>query len=190
MTAIHHTIIKAITKTGATINEYNGKFVLMNESLGLRAESDDARELRALAQKWAEGEEQEDHYVEDQIAEVETDEDEEAELRGSVVKGHYKRLYKDQGHPDNCGDWLATTIRELTRTSKDVLVFEAFTAIAELNGIEDWRKYLNGNDGQYGRIVMNCSNRMRTIVRKTGVLKTPNGDLTAPESFMKKARGA
>jgi hypothetical protein len=184
MTAIHHTIIKAVAKAGASINEFAGKFVLTNDDLGLRAESDDARELRALAQKWAEGEDQEDYVVEDQIEE--TEESDEDVLTGSVVKGHYKRLYKEQGHPDNCGDWLATFIRDRTRNARDELVLESFTAIMEANGINDWAKYLNGNNGATGRMVMNCSNRLRTIVRKTGVVHTSGPSYEAPESFMKK----
>jgi hypothetical protein len=184
MTAIHHTILKAVAKAGASINEFAGKFVLTNDDLGLRAESDDARELRALAQKWAEGEDQEDYVVEDQIDE--TEESDEDLLTGSVVKGHYKRLYKEQGHPDNCGDWLALTLRDLTRNAHDELVLESFINIVEMNGISDWAKYMNGNNGATGRMVMNCSNRLRTIVRKTGILNTASGVYEAPESFMKK----
>jgi len=179
---VHHTITKAITKTGASINEFNGKFVLTHDDLGLRAESDDARDLRALAQRWANGEDMEDYQVEDQT--VETDDEEEDLRAGSVVKSHYKRLYKAEGHPDNCGDWLAYVLREMTRNGDDVFLEDEFIAIVEMNGITDWFKYITDKNGSTGRMVMNCSNRLRTIVRKAGVLHTPRGDLTPPAEFM------
>lgn len=184
MTAIHHAIIKAIAKAGAVIEETaEGKFVLRNEDLMLRAESDDARELRALAQRWADGEDTEDYQIEDLIAQDEEETDDEGRA-GSVVKPAYKRQYKEQGHPDNCGDWLALTIREMTRNGDDVFLEDDFIAIIELNGITDWAKYVTDKTGTTGRMVMNCSNRLRTIVRKAGVLRTPNGDLTPPAEFL------
>lgn len=181
MATIHHTIIKAVAKAGATINEYNGKFVLLNEDLMLRAESDDARELRALAQRWADGEDTEEYQIEDQISEESDEED----LRtGSVVKSAYKRRYKEEGHPDNCGDWLAYVIREMTRDANDTFLEDAFIAIVELNGITDWAKYITDKTGQTGRMVMNCSNRLRTIIRKNKLLRTPQGDYVPPDEFL------
>ena len=181
MTAIHHTITKAIAKAGAVIEEAaDGNFVLRNDDLMLRATSDDARELRALAQRWAEGEDTEDYQIEDLIDAIEEEED----RAGSVVKPAYKRLYKEQGHPDNCGDWIATVIREMTRDGDDLFLEDNFIAIVEMNGVTDWAKYLTDKTGTTGRMVMNCSNRLRTIVRKSGVLRTPAGDLTPPAEFV------
>lgn len=183
MTAIHHTIIKAIAKAGAVIEETtDGTFILRNDDLMLRAESNDARELRVLAQEWAEGENTEDYQIEDMIDAIE--EAEEDERTGSVVKATYKRRYKEEGHPDNCGDWLASVIRDMTRNGDDTFLEDAFITIVEMNGITDWAKYLSDKTGTTGRMVMNCSNRLRTIVRKAGVLHTPHGDLTAPAEFI------
>lgn len=188
MTAIHHTIIKAIAKAGAVIEEStDGTFILRNEDLMLRATSDDARELRALAQRWAEGEDTEDYQIEDLIDAIE-EEAEEEDRAGSVVKPAYKRLYKEQGHPDNCGDWLATVIREMTRNGDDLFLEDNFIAIVEMNGITDWAKYLTDKTGTTGRMVMNSANRLRTIIRKSGVLHTPNGDMIPPAEFMKKQK--
>lgn len=183
MTAIHHTIIKAITKTGASINEFNGEFVLTNDDMGLRATSNDARELRALAQRWADGEDTEDYVIEDEVSE-----DDEQELAGSVVKAKYKEIYKQRGSIDHCGDWLSYAIREWTRNANDEFVLSSFINVAERNGITDWAKYNRGDAGSNGRMVMNVSNRLRSIVRKAGVLHINEyTTLEAPESFMKKA---
>lgn len=172
---VHHTITKAIAKAGASIQEINGEFVLTHDELALRATSNDARELRALAQQWAEGENIESYQIEDLIAE-----DDDART-GSVVHSNYKKAYKEAGHPGNCGDWLATVLRNFTHDGFDEFQLDRFTAIAEMNGVNDWAKYDRGDAGSRGRIVMNCSNRLRTIVKKTGVLRTPNGDMT-PEA--------
>lgn len=177
MTAIHHTITKAVAKAGASIQEINGEFVLTHDELALRATSNDARELRILAQQWAEGENIESYQIEDLIAE-----DDDEDLRsGSVVRPTYKKAYKEAGHPGNCGDWLATVLRHFTHDGFDEFQLDRFTAIAEMNGVTDWAKYDRGDSGSRGRIVMNCSNRLRTIIKKTGVLRTPDGDLT-PEA--------
>ena len=177
MASIHHNTKKSILNSGAEINEYSdNEFVLVNNSLGLRAVSEDARFLRKLASEWAAGKNTEDYYVEDQVDSVEDDEAE-ATQSGSVVKGAYKERYREAGHPPNCGDWLAQHLESLTHDEDGKFVLESFTEIAEMNGINHWGRYLNGSSGQNGLMRMTVSNLLRTVVKKTGVLKTPKGDL-------------
>jgi hypothetical protein len=189
--ALHHTILKSVAAAGSKIEEVTGqsyKFVLTNEDLALRATGDDARVLRQLAQDWANDENTEDYGIEDQVAgHDEAGGEEEGEERtGSIVIGRFKQQYAEAGHPDDCGDWLADTLRRLTHDANG-FVRGNFTTLCELNGITDWAKYLTGPErGQNGRLKMSAGNRLRAIVRRTGVLKTLGGDLPAPKSFIER----
>ena len=188
MANLHHTIIKAVAAAGCKIEEVTGqsyKFVLTHEELALRATGDDARELRKLAQEWANDENTEDYGVEDQVEEHDEPEEDEGPS-GSLIKDHYKQQYADAGHPDDCGDWLADTLRKLTHDANG-FVRDRFTAICEMNGITDWAKYLTGPErGQNGRLKMSCGNRLRAIVRRTGKLNTPGGGVAVPRDFIEK----
>lgn len=174
MVAIHHNIVRSIKNNGAEINEYDGKFVLTHNDLGLRAVHEDAKFLRQLAADWANDENTEEYYIEDQIDEVEADEGEE-EKSGSIVRDQYKAIYKERGDVNSCSDWLATHMRELTHDGNDEFMMDAFTTIAEMNGINDWHKYISPNPNSIGIMRMSVGNRIRTIVKKTGELKTPTG---------------
>ena len=182
MARIHHSIIKSVANNGSAIIELeDGMFALTNEDNGLRAVSDDARALCKLAKAWSEGEDMDEYVVE--IDEVE-DEDKRS---GSVVKEGYKIAYKAAGHPDNCGDWLAYTWRSLTRNGDDSLNWDAVVELVELNGINDWAKYMADDAGWRGRAAMNCCNRIRNLLRKgDGILHTPAGDVEAPAKFLAK----
>lgn len=171
---VHHAIVRSIQNNGSEINEYkDGQFVLTNDEMGLRATSDDAKFLRQLAADWANEENCDDYYVEDQIAEGE-ETDEEAES-GSIVRDHYKKLYRERGDGSHCSDWLAVTLTGLTRNARGDFMLDAFTKIAEANGITDWQRYLTGSNGQYGLLRMSVGNRLRKIVKSTGELRTPGG---------------
>jgi len=187
MSAIHHTILKSVAAAGARIEEVTGqsyKFVLTNDDLALRATGDDARVLRQLAQDWANGEETTGYGLEEQVETPEYSDDADDEARtGSLIKDHYKEAYKAGGHADDCGDWLAETLRRLTHDANG-FVRGNFTALCELNGVTDWSKYLTGPErGQNGRLKMSAGNRLRAIVRRAGFLRTLGGDLPAPKSF-------
>jgi hypothetical protein len=184
MARIHHSIIKSVANNGSAIIELeDGTFALTNEDNGLRAVSDDARALCKLAKAWSEGEDMDEYTVE--IDEVE--DDEEDKRSGSVVKEGYKLAYKAAGHPDNCGDWLAYTWRSLTRNGDDSLNWDAVVELVELNGINDWAKYMSDDSGWRGRAAMNCCNRIRNLLRKgDGILHTPAGDVEAPAKFLAK----
>ncbi len=164
---IHHNIIKAIVAAGASIQEVENQpysFVLTNDTLWLRATGNDARELRQLAQDWARSENMEGYGVEDALQE---DDDRPS---GSVVKSSYRDQYKENG--GGCGDWLHQTLNELTKNPQGDFDEAAFVAILECNGINDWAKYKNP-----GLLRMSGGVRLRAIVKKTGILKTPDGDL-------------
>lgn len=171
MSKIHHNIIKAIRAAGSSIQEVEHQpysFLLTNDALMLRATSDDARELRQLAQDWARGENMDGYGVEDVLLE---DDDRPS---GSVVKASYRAGYKANG--GGCGDWLHQTLNALTKNPHGDFDVDAFTAILELNGVDDWAKYKNP-----GLLRMSGGVRLRAIVKKNGVLKTPDGDMTPPK---------
>ena len=199
---IHHTILKLASDLGATIFTVSSDPRLFRLEYGtddglLRADHDNAVELRKLLQEWAIGKNTEGYLVEgaEEAEEVndeaentaEAEEDEEAEVGTStVVKDHYKKLYKDAGHANNNGDWLNEQLDKLTKNKEGEFVLKSFVAIIELNGITDWRKYQKGNPrSDNGQIRMNASNRLRTIARKTGILHVPGADIPVPASFMK-----
>ena len=204
---IHHNIIRSVKNNGAEINEYDGKFVLVHNEMGLRAVSDDAKFLRQLAADWAKRENIEDYYVEDQMTFEESDEDADEDSEAmlvakgtkkatggaspsdedyededeyaphSVVKGDYKERYRERGDANSCGDWFAQAMKTLTHDEDGKFVMNWFTALAELNGIDDWRKYITSNPNSVGLMRMSVGNRLRTIVKKTGKLNTPAGAL-------------
>lgn len=171
---IHHTIIKAVASVGCIIRELeDGEFMLTNPSLSLRATGKDPRVLRALAQQWATNDDSHEGY--------EIDEDgEESEGAGSVVSAKYKAIYKERGNPSHCGDWLAQTLCDLTHNPKGEFDIEAFIAIIELNGILDHDRYARDTPGARGRFRMTCSQRLRKVIRTTGVLRTLDGAIEVP----------
>jgi hypothetical protein len=173
MSAIHHNIIKAIRAAGASIEEVTNQsysFVLTNDALMLRATGDDARELRQLAQDWARGENIDGYGVEDALPE----DDETQAASSSVIKSAFRDRYKENG--GGCGDWLHHALNELTKNPHGDFDVDAFTDILERNGVDDWAKYRNP-----GLLRMSGGVRLRAIVKRTGVLKTPDGDLVAPK---------
>ena len=187
---IHHAILKAVHDAGAEISVVTDEPLLfrlhmVTDDGELRAEGDDARALRALAQQWAEGENTEDYLVDDDSENADAD-DADDEGPHTVVKDAYKVFYKNQGHPNNNGDWLNTQLDKLTKNDEGELILTNLVAIFELNGIMDWQKYQKGNPrSDNGQIRMNGGNRLRAIVRKTGVLKVPGEDIKVPASFLK-----
>jgi hypothetical protein len=88
----------------------------------------------------------------------------------SVVPKHYAELYRARS---GCGDWLHTTLETLTlRHGRFDLVH--FEAICTSNGVD-----LSGRDrtrhGWQGRLRMDGRNMLAAIVRRTRLLKLPNG---------------
>lgn len=129
----------------------------------------------------------------------ETGEDIEAEqldeepikVQRTVVPTKYKQAYAAraiaQGRTTKAakranGDWLAQELEAECMTGK-TFDFDRFIAILEANGVRHDR-WPNRNNGWQGRIRMSGAIVLRGVVRKAGVLVTPEGTyIDAPEAF-------
>lgn len=120
---------------------------------------------------------------------AEADEEEDGERAGSVVPEKYKQLYKENGTPGNCGDWLALTLKEYTTTDKGNVDPAAVDAIAEANGLST-AKYDRTNNGWQGRLRMTVRNSLVKKIVEKGVLIIPapfapdDTELKAPKAWL------
>lgn len=108
-------------------------------------------------------------------------EDEEVLRGGSVVPDKYKKQYAADGHPGNCGDWLALTLEPLVTNQASKFDPDAMDEIARLNNI-DTSKLNRDSRGWQGRFRMTTRNMMVKVVAKSGVLHVPaseKGDTVA-----------
>jgi hypothetical protein len=119
----------------------------------------------------------------------------------SVVPSGYKRAYATRAVLRGAttraakranGDWLARELEAECVSDGKTFDFDRFVAILEANGIDPAR-WPNRNNGWQGRLRMSGAIVLRTIVRASGVLRTPDGetnlhDLPEAASFL--AKGA
>lgn len=120
---------------------------------------------------------------------AEADEEEDGERAGSVVPEKYKQIYKENGTPGNCGDWLALTLKEYTMTEHGQVNPAAVDAIAEANGLST-AKYDRTNNGWQGRLRMTVRNSLVKKIVEKGVLVVPapfapdDTELKAPKAWL------
>jgi hypothetical protein len=109
----------------------------------------------------------------------------------SVVPSRYKAKYAiaavNRGETTRAakrcnGDWLAQELAAECVPDGKTFDFNRFVAILEANGIEPSR-WPNRSNGWQGRLRMSGAIVLRGIVRKTGILVTPDTTIEAPESF-------
>lgn len=131
--------------------------------------------------------------VDDEEADQELQEEMEAEEEaekggGSVVKEHYRVKYKEMGHANHCGDWLAELLVNLC-TNKEGINIDLFVAIVEHNGV-DLSKYKRDGHGWQGRLRMTGRNLLaKRVYLNGGILNMPehiNGGepYRAPQEWM------
>lgn len=126
---------------------------------------------------------------EDEIAEADAEAlDEEDEKSGSVVPDKYKEQYKEAGHPNTCGDWLANELKDRTTGSNGKLDVDAVDEIARLNGIS-LAKLNTTSNGWQGRYRMTARNMLVKVVAKQGFLTVPSeegdhGEVKAPAEWV------
>lgn len=107
---------------------------------------------------------------------------------GSVVNDKYRAKYAELGHPEHCGDWLATIFNNLVKTKEGTDVARV-DAIAAANGV-DLSKYNRTNAGWQGRLRMTCRNLLARVVwMNDGVMRGTDGDeYKAPGEWMAEQR--
>jgi hypothetical protein len=102
-------------------------------------------------------------------------------VSSSCVKEAYRLRYRLAGNPRGCNDWLHQVLDELctVRGRFDVPTFEH---ILELHGIPHarWNRTTNG---WQGRLRMSGRLALQTVVAKTRVLLTVDGEVAAPAEW-------
>lgn len=141
-------------------------------------ESEDANEAEQ-AEAWYEGWD----------AAADASETEEEDRPTSVVADKYRAIYKEAGHPDNCGDWLAQLMDDICVNEAGTNM-ELFEAICDLNGI-DLSKYNRTSRGWQGRLRMTGRNLLarKVFLEERLILPetlTPNegGIVPAPADWL------
>jgi hypothetical protein len=120
---------------------------------------------------------------------ADAEDDEEASSKGSVVNYKYRKIYRDAGHPDNCGDWLATELEGLCHNA-DGFDFDAYTVILDHNAVE-WAKYATeekkATRGWQGRLRMTTRAILQRKVAVAGKLNiSATKSLKAPADWVVK----
>lgn len=98
--------------------------------------------------------------------------EDEGQQGGSVVKGRYRQLYKELGHPNHSGDWLAVLLNNYCVGDKHTDL-ETFESICGLNGV-DLSKYNRTTPGWQGRIRMTGRNLLAKVIYKNKHIVVPN----------------
>jgi hypothetical protein len=115
-------------------------------------------------------------------------EEEEHDL-GSVVALTYKKKYREAGHPDNCGDWLAETLDGVFLNGEGVFDDEAFTQFLKDNGVVFEGKWASlptsGQKGWKGRYRMNGRQRLERRLAVAGALVLGGKKIKLPDGFAK-----
>jgi len=101
-------------------------------------------------------------------------EDEDGEKSGSVVASKYRTKYKEMGHANHCGDWLAELLNNYVLGDKNTDL-ERFEEICNLNEV-DTSKYKRDGVGWQGRIRMTGRNLLAKKVFQRGYIIVPNVD--------------
>jgi hypothetical protein len=101
-------------------------------------------------------------------------EEDNTEGGGSVVKSKYRTKYKEEGHPNHCGDWLAELLNNYCVGEKhtDLITFEN---ICSMNGV-DTSKYKREGVGWQGRIRMTGRNLLAKKVYQNRKIIVPEPD--------------
>ena len=107
-----------------------------------------------------------------------TEKTEEEDDRSSVVPASFKKKYKDEGHPDDCGDWLAEQLKKYCHKkqsqSKTTFQLDMYTDILKANKVDlsgTWAS--NRNRGWQGRFRMASRNVLVKVVADAGKLIIP-----------------
>lgn len=110
----------------------------------------------------------------------------------TVVHPKYKRQYREAGHPDHCGDWIASTLEFEFEDDDGNFDADDFTQFLILNGVEmtgKWASLPNsGQRGWKGRYRMNGRQKLEFQIAKTGKLFLRNVEHTVPESVLAELR--
>lgn len=130
------------------------------------SETDDEEEYQRFVQ-----------WNEDWDAAADAASDEEEGKTGSVVKSKYRTKYKEEGHPNHCGDELAEILNNYCLGDK-ATDLETFENICALNGV-DTSKYNRTSPGWQGRIRMTGRNLLaKKVWAAGGVIVCPSVDGT------------
>lgn len=134
-----------------------------------------------------EGDERADLWFEqwDQAADDNTESEEDGK-GGSVVKSRYRQIYKELGHPNHCGDWLADLLNNYCIGDKntDTAMVER---ICNMNGVS-LDKYNRATPGWQGRLRMTGRNLLARVVWKNKQVETPDGIKPAPADWLSAQR--
>lgn len=106
-------------------------------------------------------------------------EEEEPEVSGSVVPGHYRQQYRAvSSNGQTCGDWLAEWLVDQTHSATGFMVAD-FTAILEANDMDLTSKWGqlpgSGQPGWIGRYRMNGRQCLEKMVALRGWVKDAQG---------------
>jgi len=133
------------------------------------------------------GDERADLWFEqwDQAADDNTESEEDGK-GGSVVKSRYRQIYKELGHPNHCGDWLADLLNNYCIGDKntDTAMVER---ICNMNGVS-LDKYNRTTPGWQGRLRMTGRNLLARVVWKNKQVDTPDGIKPAPADWLSAQR--
>ena len=131
-----------------------------------------------------------DANVQEAAAEAEVEEDN--KKPNSVVAVKFKEKYlanaREKGIPGKAAkrsnwDWLAENLAKLCLDDKHKISISKFVEVLDANGV-DHSKWANRNKGWEGRFRMTGRVALQKVVANSGVLKTPEGDLTPPAEFV------
>lgn len=107
------------------------------------------------------------------------------EVVSVVVPAKYKAQYAEAGHPQHCGDWLATYIDGRFDTVEGKLDEAAFTAFLVENKVELTGKWAelptSGQKGWEGRYRMNGCQKVRVNMARTGILYLGGEAIPVPQ---------
>lgn len=95
----------------------------------------------------------------------------EEDTGGSVVRNVYRQRYREAGHPNHCGDWLAGVLNNIIIID-GITNTQMFKSICEANGL-NMDKYKQEGKGWEGRFRMTGRNLLARIVFTSGVLVMP-----------------
>lgn len=103
---------------------------------------------------------------------------------GTGYKNAYRARAKAQGRKDKasargCGDWLQRELQAETIV-KGEFDFDRFVAILDANGV-DYSRWNTTSHGWKGRFRMSGSIVLRGVVGKSGLFRTPDGEVNVAE---------
>ena len=118
----------------------------------------------------------------------EDDSEEEEGKAGNVVPATYRARYREAGHPDHCGDWLATLLDGAFVDADGVFSVGAFEAFLQENAVPMDGKWADlphsGQPGWKGRYRMNGRQVLEKWIALRGVLTLGGAPQAIPEAFL------